>query len=81
MDKCCNCNHCASCSDRYVCHCFHVTEEQLVEAIVTLELRTLNDVQRATGAGGGCTACHARIRRHLEVHAYASPPASICSVR
>jgi bacterioferritin-associated ferredoxin len=81
MDGCCS-RDCGSCSDRIVCRCLQMTESVLVGALATLELRTLKDVRRETGAGDGCTACHARLRQLLEQHAYASSSAvPICSVR
>jgi NAD(P)H-nitrite reductase large subunit len=43
-----------------------VTEATLVEKITTLDLRTLREVRRHTGAGEGCTCCHAEILRCLE---------------
>jgi NAD(P)H-nitrite reductase large subunit len=46
-----------------------VTEGMLVQAVTTLELRTVADVRRCTGAGDGCTACHRRIKQYLEQNA------------
>jgi bacterioferritin-associated ferredoxin len=43
-----------------------VTEAAVIDAITTLELRTLREVRRHTGAGEGCTCCHEQIRRFLE---------------
>lgn len=71
---------CDECPGRVVCRCLHVTEEALVTALQTLELRTLREVRQHTGAGDGCTACHQRLRELLEQHAY-SPLSSICSVK
>lgn len=71
---------CQDCPNRVVCRCLQITEGQLLDAIQTLELRTVKDVRRATGAGDGCNCCHADLRHYLEHHAYAlaSP---ICSVK
>ena len=60
---------CAGCPDRIVCRCLRVTEAVVVEAIVTLGLRTVKEVRTATGAGDGCTCCHRHIHAYLEVHA------------
>jgi NAD(P)H-nitrite reductase large subunit len=76
-------------AERVVCRCLQVTESALVEALTTLQLRTLKDVRRHTGAGDGCTACHKRLCRYLELYGAqpcpAPPPPSseppICSVR
>lgn len=65
---------CAGCPDRVVCRCLKVTEGVIVDAIVTLGLRTVKDVKSATGAGDGCTCCHARIREYLEVHVRTGRP-------
>lgn len=60
---------CSGCPDRVVCRCLKVTEGTLVDAIVTLGLRTVKEVRAATGAGDGCTCCHREVRALLEVHA------------
>jgi bacterioferritin-associated ferredoxin len=54
--------------DEYLCRCLAVTEAEVVETVVQLGLRTLEEVKRCTGAGDGCTACHRRIRTCLERH-------------
>jgi bacterioferritin-associated ferredoxin len=79
-------NECVGCPGRLVCRCLQVTESALVEAVRVLELRTLKDVRRHTGAGDGCTACHKLLCKYLERHdPQACPPPSsavpICSVR
>lgn len=51
--------------DPILCHCLQVTESAVANAIATWNLRSVKEVCRYTEAGGGCTACHARIRRHL----------------
>jgi bacterioferritin-associated ferredoxin len=38
----------------------------MVQAITALDLQTLMDVRRQTGAGEGCTCCHEQIRQFLE---------------
>jgi bacterioferritin-associated ferredoxin len=58
-----------------------VTETEVVAAITTLEIRTLREVRRHTGAGEGCTACHQRLRQLLERHAYSASSEPICSVK
>jgi bacterioferritin-associated ferredoxin len=61
---------CHGCPQRIVCRCLQITEAQLVDALHTLELRTLKDVRRVTGAGEGCTCCHATLKEYLHEHAY-----------
>jgi bacterioferritin-associated ferredoxin len=60
---------CSGCPDRVVCRCLKVSEETISSAIVSLGLRTVKEVRRSTGAGDGCTCCHAEIRELIEVHA------------
>ncbi len=89
MDSCQTAERTVVCPGRLVCRCLGVTEAVLVEALVTLEIRTLQDLRRETGAGDGCTACHRLLRRYLEARAYSpsslssssSSAAPICSVR
>ena len=73
-------NSCADCPGRLVCRCLRVTEDVLVEALTTCEIRSVQDIQRHTGAGDGCTACHRLLRRYLEGSAQSSL-SPICSVR
>jgi bacterioferritin-associated ferredoxin len=84
MDDCPRHFDCTDCPERVVCRCLNVTEAALAQALVTLRLRTLTDVRRHTGAGEGCTCCHAALREMLEK--VPQPPSSasafpICSVR
>jgi bacterioferritin-associated ferredoxin len=59
-----------------------VTESEVVTAITALEVRTLREVRRHTGAGDGCNGCHRRLRQLLDRHAYsASSSEPICSVK
>lgn len=60
---------CGGCEDRIVCRCLKVTEGRIVEVICGLGLRTVREVRVETGAGDGCTCCHAHIRTLIEVHA------------
>jgi bacterioferritin-associated ferredoxin len=34
--------------------------------IARMELRTVRDVRNLTGAGEGCTSCHAKIQEYIE---------------
>ena len=53
---------------RLVCHCFQVTEAELVTALTGLDLRTVKEIRQQIGAGDGCTACHGALRKCLERH-------------
>jgi bacterioferritin-associated ferredoxin len=76
MDRCtCTPSQCQSCPDQFVCHCRQVTETEIVQEITRLELRTIKEVRRHTGAGDGCMCCHARIREFLERHGATIVPA------
>jgi bacterioferritin-associated ferredoxin len=55
----------ADCSETIVCHCLQVSESTLADAIAICGASTVKEVCRETGAGGGCTACHARLRELL----------------
>jgi bacterioferritin-associated ferredoxin len=57
---------CTDCPAKVVCHCLQVTEAAVIEAITSLDLRSLKEVRRHTGAGDGCTCCHAQIRQYLQ---------------
>jgi NifU-like protein len=84
MDDCPHGFDCTDCPGRVVCRCLNLTEAALSEALVTLGLRTLKEVRVHTGAGDGCTCCHATLREMIEKVAQPSAPASalpICSVR
>ena len=62
---------CSACPAKIVCRCLQVTEAAVVEAIQGRDLRTLKDVLGHTGAGDGCTCCHAEIRQILAQAAWA----------
>ena len=66
----CNCTteDCRTCPAQVVCRCLKVTEEQIVVAITTLEVRTLRELRQTTGAGDGCTACHRKLKALLAEH-------------
>ena len=57
-----------------------VTEAVLVEALTVCDIRSVQDIQRCTGAGEGCTACHKLLRRYLQ-ECSPSSASPICSVR
>ena len=57
---------CDTCPARMVCHCLQVTEDVLLHALDTMNLVSVKDICRHTGAGDGCTACHRRLRKYLD---------------
>ena len=56
----------SGCPLRVVCRCLQVTESEVVEAVTAHDLRSVKDICHHTGAGDGCTACHAHLRAILE---------------
>jgi len=66
-----------ACPLRVVCRCLRVTEDELVDALSTRPIRNLRDICQHTGAGEGCTACHAELEQYLEMHAYLPESESI----
>lgn len=54
-----------SASKALICYCYEVSELQIRRAIEVAGTRTIEDLSEHTGAGGGCTACHYRLRRLL----------------
>lgn len=50
-----------------VCHCFGVTENKIRNAILTYNLRTVDEVTTYTKAGGGCGKCKDEIQKILDV--------------
>jgi bacterioferritin-associated ferredoxin len=68
----CTSQQCESCPDQVVCRCLQITESALVQVITTLQLRTVKEVRRHTGAGDGCMCCHARLREYLVRHSCAA---------
>ena len=41
---------CSDCPAKVLCRCLQVTEEAVVDAITSLDLRTIRDVRRHTGS-------------------------------
>lgn len=48
-----------------ICHCMAVTYGEIVDAIKTKELKTVEEVGKATNAGTGCGGCHEDIEKIL----------------
>lgn len=57
---------CDGCTDKIVCRCLNVSEAEVIQMISRLELRTIHDLSEHTGAGEGCTCCHAKLEEYLE---------------
>jgi NifU-like protein len=63
----------ADCSETIVCRCLGISESTVADAVAVCGLATVKDVCRETGAGSGCTACHARLRDLLRKASQAVP--------
>ena len=74
-----DCRKCVALGGPVVCHCFGVTEDELLSAVTAFELRSVREVRRQTGAGTGCNCCHTRIELLLQTYSSSSP--EICSAR
>jgi len=77
MDRLAIHESCDACHEKIVCRCLHVTESQVIRMIERLELRTVRDVRKFTGAGEGCTCCHAALEEYLERYGCAAETAAM----
>ena len=81
VGSCRSCATVGSCPDRVVCQCLKVTEHAVIDAIVTLGLRTVKEVRRATEAGTGCNCCHQEIAAYLAVYSPSPSSSNMCSAK
>lgn len=49
----------------YLCHCLKVSHDQVRDAVTFRGCETVEEVTNVCAAGGGCTACHRKIRAYL----------------
>ena len=49
-----------------VCECFDVTDLEIIDAVKTKGLKTIEDITDHLKAGGGCGNCHERIEELIE---------------
>jgi NAD(P)H-nitrite reductase large subunit len=49
-------------ADPVICHGLQVRASQMSDCVSVYGMETVADVKAHCGAGGGCTACHRRIR-------------------
>jgi NifU-like protein len=59
-----------------VCRCLGVTEVELLAALATNDIRSIQELRQLTGAGTGCNACIPKLRRYLERVALPLAPAA-----
>jgi NAD(P)H-nitrite reductase large subunit len=55
-----------------VCHCLHVTEDDVLDALDRWEIKSLRDLEKKTTAGGGCMSCHPLLKEYLQRQRQAS---------
>ncbi len=51
-----------------ICQCFQVTDTTIKACIQSQDLKSIEDVTDACGAGGGCQSCHLLIQLFLDQH-------------
>ena len=68
-------------ADRIVCQCLRVSESDVRAAIQAGDVDSVKRIMDHTGAGTGCTACHAAIKRLLAGQCPASGSSPICVIR
>jgi bacterioferritin-associated ferredoxin len=71
MSTTCTAERCDTCPGKVVCRCLNVTEEQVVNLITGCGLRSIREIRQHTGAGEGCTCCHAELANYLQRYALA----------
>lgn len=71
MSTTCTAERCDTCPGKIVCRCLNVTEEQVINLISGRGLRSIREIRQHTGAGEGCTCCHAELSHYLERYALA----------
>lgn len=81
MNTCSCSSGCADCSERVLCACLQITEANVKAALVSLEIRSIQDLREHTGAGDGCTACHRVLRGYIAEYAQSASAEPICSVK
>lgn len=52
--------------DRILCHCLQVKESTVADSVAIHGAGCVKEVIRACGAGGGCNACHAKIKSLIQ---------------
>ena len=78
--QCHGCSAVGSCSERYVCKCLKITEQEVIEAITIRGASSLVELRTITEAGTGCNCCHRELNAYLTVYSSSSSPL-ICSAR
>ena len=78
VGQCHGCSAVGSCSERYVCKCLKITENEVIEAITIRGATSLEELRTTTQAGTGCNCCHHQLQQYLTVYSSSS---LICSAR
>jgi NAD(P)H-nitrite reductase large subunit len=67
-------------SDPIVCRCLQVRASTISDCVAIYGLDTVQDIKGQCGAGGGCNACHRRIRDFIAAHRRETE-VEVCEVR
>jgi bacterioferritin-associated ferredoxin len=82
VGQCHGCSAVGSCSERYVCRCLKITEQEVIEAITIRGAASLTELRTITEAGTGCTCCHRELQTYLTIYSPSSSSSPlICSAR
>jgi NifU-like protein len=57
-------------SEEIVCFCLKVSEKDLIKAIRSHKITSIDDITHHTKAGDGCTACHPVLKKLLAQEGY-----------
>lgn len=58
-----------------ICQCFQVSDETIKSHIKNENLKEIEQVTEACGAGGGCQSCHMLIQLFIDQHQNPEKPA------
>lgn len=54
--------------EEIICQCFQVSDETIKKHIKKDDLKEIEQVTEACGAGGGCQSCHMLIQLYIDQH-------------
>jgi len=54
--------------EEIICQCFQVSDETIRSHIKNVNLKEIEQVTEACGAGGGCQSCHMLIQLFIDQH-------------
>jgi NifU-like protein len=63
--------------EEIICQCFQVSDKTIKKHIKESNLKEIEDVTEACGAGGGCQSCHMLIQLFIDQHQNKDKPTEI----